>query len=88
MALTNAPMTSTSSNRRQKYVIGGLMLLFNLLYGVNFAALGPILPLIRDDYGVSRGQAGLLVTLSKEEILDLLAFLISQGNAKHKIYGD
>lgn len=44
-------------------MIGGLLALFNLVYGVNFAAVGPILPLIRDDYGVSRGQAGLLVTL-------------------------
>jgi len=37
---------------------------------------------------VSPMPTGLLVTLSKEEVLDLLAYLISQGNAKHAVYGD
>ena len=31
---------------------------------------------------------GLLVTLSKDEILDLLAYILSQGNPKHKAFGD
>jgi putative heme-binding domain-containing protein len=37
---------------------------------------------------VSPMPTGLLVTLSKEEILDLLAFVASQGNAKHAAFGD
>jgi putative heme-binding domain-containing protein len=37
---------------------------------------------------VSPMPTGLLVTLSKEEILDLVAFVASQGNAKHKAFGD
>jgi cyanate permease len=56
-------MTAASASTHQRWVIGGMMVLFNLLYGINFSAVGPILPLIRDDYEVSRGEAGLLVTL-------------------------
>jgi len=37
---------------------------------------------------VSPMPTGLLVTLSKEEILDLVAFVASHGNAKHKAFGD
>jgi len=37
---------------------------------------------------VSPMPTGLLVTLSKEEILDLVAFVGSQGNPKHKFFGD
>jgi putative heme-binding domain-containing protein len=37
---------------------------------------------------VSPMPTGLLVTLSREEILDLLAFIASQGNPKHKAFGD
>src|SRR5436190_12876472 len=37
---------------------------------------------------VSPMPTGLLVTLSREEILDLLAYIVSQGNAKHRAYSD
>lgn len=37
---------------------------------------------------VSPMPTGLLVTLSKEEILDLVAYVASQGNPKHKAFGD
>jgi hypothetical protein len=31
---------------------------------------------------------GLLVTLSRDEILDLLAYIVSQGNPKHSAFGE
>jgi putative heme-binding domain-containing protein len=37
---------------------------------------------------VSPMPTGLLVTLSKDEVLDLVAYILSQGNAKHKAFGD
>jgi putative heme-binding domain-containing protein len=37
---------------------------------------------------VSPMPTGLLVTLSKDEILDLVAFVAAQGNPKHKFFGD
>jgi putative heme-binding domain-containing protein len=37
---------------------------------------------------VSPMPTGLLVTLSKDEILDLLAYILSQGNPKHKAFSD
>jgi hypothetical protein len=37
---------------------------------------------------VSPMPTGLLVTLSKDEILDLLAYIVSQGNPKHKAFSD
>lgn len=30
----------------------------------------------------------LLVTLSREEVLDLLAYIVSLGNPKHKAFSD
>jgi putative heme-binding domain-containing protein len=37
---------------------------------------------------VSPMPTGLLVTLSRDEVLDLLAFIVSQGNAKHRAFAD
>jgi putative heme-binding domain-containing protein len=37
---------------------------------------------------VSPMPTGLLVTLSKDEILDLVAYVAAQGNPKHKFFGD
>ena len=37
---------------------------------------------------VSPMPTGLLVTLSREEVLDLLAYIIAQGNAKHPAFGE
>ena len=47
---------------KYRFVIAGIILLFNLLYGANFAAIAPILTLIIDQYGVSRGEASFLVS--------------------------
>ena len=48
---------------RYRFVIAGLLLLANLVLGLNLFAASPIVPLIIEDYGVSRAAAGLLVTL-------------------------
>jgi putative heme-binding domain-containing protein len=37
---------------------------------------------------VSPMPTGLLVTLSRDEILDLLAYIVSQGNPKHSAFGE
>ncbi|HEX7897633.1 MAG TPA: PVC-type heme-binding CxxCH protein [Planctomycetota bacterium] len=37
---------------------------------------------------VSPMPTGLLITLSRDEILDLLAYLVSQGNPKHAAFGN
>jgi putative heme-binding domain-containing protein len=37
---------------------------------------------------VSPMPTGLLVTLSRDEILDLVAYLVSQGNANHRAFSD
>ena len=58
---------STSQERsRSQYrlVIAGLLLLANLALGLSLFAASPILPLIIEDYGISRASAGLLVTLA------------------------
>lgn len=46
-----------------KYLIAAFLLCFNLFYGANFSAVNPIMPLIMEDYDVSRGTASLLVAL-------------------------
>ena len=48
---------------RYRFVIAGLLLLANLVLGLNLFAASPIVPLIIEDYGVSRAAAGLLVTV-------------------------
>ena len=37
---------------------------------------------------VSPMPTGLLITLSKDEILDLVAYLVSQGNEKHRAFSE
>ena len=44
---------------RYRFVIAGLLLLANLVLGLNLFAASPIVPLIIEDYGVSRAAAGL-----------------------------
>ncbi len=47
---------------KYRFVIAGIILLFNLFYGANFGAIAPILSIIIDDYEVSRGVASFLVS--------------------------
>jgi len=44
-----------------RFVIAGLLLALNFCLGLSFFALGPILPLIQDDYDINRGMASLLI---------------------------
>jgi len=48
---------------RYRFVIGGLLLCLNFAVGMNFFAVSPLLPLIVEEYGVSRGVASLLIGL-------------------------
>lgn len=48
---------------RYRFVIGGLLLCLNFAVGMNFFAVSPLLPLIVEEYGVSRGLASLLIGL-------------------------
>ena len=47
---------------RYRFVIAGIILLFNLFYSANFSVVTPVLPLIIDDYQVSRGAASFLMS--------------------------
>ena len=49
-------------NKKYRFVIAGIILLFNLFYSANFAVVTPVMPLIIDEYGVSRGAAGFLMS--------------------------
>ncbi|MDP3064411.1 MAG: MFS transporter, partial [Chloroflexota bacterium] len=49
---------------RYRYVIAGLTLALNLSIGLSFFAISPLLPLIVDDYSISRTDAGLLSGLA------------------------
>ena len=49
-------------NKKYRFVIAGIILLFNLFYSANFAVVTPVMPLIIDDYGVSRGAASFLMS--------------------------
>ncbi|PKB79214.1 MAG: hypothetical protein BZY88_14535, partial [SAR202 cluster bacterium Io17-Chloro-G9] len=49
---------------RYRLVIGGLILAAHLTIGLNFFSVSPVLPLIIDDFGISRATAGLLVALA------------------------
>ena len=59
----------TSANLEQspnqyRFVIGGLVLLCHLALGMNLFSASPVLPLIIDEYAISRSAAGLMVTLA------------------------
>ena len=49
---------------RYRFVIGGLVLLSHLALGINLFSASPVLPLIIDEYSISRSAAGLMVTLA------------------------
>ena len=52
------------STSRYRFVIGGLVLLSHLALGMNLLSAAPVLPLIIDEYAISRFEAGLMVTLA------------------------
>ena len=47
---------------RYRFVIAGIILLFNLFYSANFSVVTPVMPLIIDEYQVSRGAASFLMS--------------------------
>ena len=47
---------------RYRFVIAGIILLFNLFYSANFSVVTPVMPLIIEDYQVSRGAASFLMS--------------------------
>ena len=49
---------------RYRFVIGGLILFAHFSVGINFFVVAPLLPLIIDDFGVSRATASLLIALA------------------------
>ena len=46
-----------------RFVIVGLILLAHLSVGLNFFGVSPLLPLIIEEYGITRATAGLLIAL-------------------------
>ncbi len=54
------PQQTVSSYR---YVVGGLIVFLNFSIGLSFFAVSPLLPLVIDDYSVSRTLASLLMSL-------------------------
>ena len=49
---------------RYRFVIGVLILFAHFSVGINFFVVAPLLPLIIDDFGVSRATASLLIALA------------------------
>ena len=60
----NASASLELSTSRYRFVIGGLVLLSHLALGMNLLSAAPVLPLIIDEYAISRVEAGLMVTLA------------------------
>ncbi|PKB72991.1 MAG: hypothetical protein BZY75_04115 [SAR202 cluster bacterium Io17-Chloro-G7] len=62
------PKTTSESpdlnDSRYRFVIGGLVLVCHLALGMNLFSASPVLPLIIDEYSISRSSAGLMVTLA------------------------
>lgn len=48
---------------RYRFVVGGLIVLLNLSIGLSFYAISPLLPVIINDFGISRTAASLLIGL-------------------------
>lgn len=57
-------MIAQTAPSRYRFVIAGLTLALNASIGLSFFAISPLLPLIVDDYGISRTSAGLLSGLA------------------------
>lgn len=65
MAATLSEITWTEAKvaPRYRFVIGALILAANVSIGLNFFSVTPLLPLVIDDYEISRAGASLLVAL-------------------------
>ena len=61
---------------RYRFVIGGLTVLLSLSFGLSFGTIAPVMPLILEEYGISRGLAGLL---TGSVILMMSGFAIPAG---------
>ena len=47
---------------KYRFVIAGIILLFNLFYSANFSVVTPVMPLIIEEYDVTRGAASFLMS--------------------------
>ena len=47
---------------KYRFVIAAIILLYNFFYGANFSVITPVMPLVIDDYQVSRGAASFLMS--------------------------
>ena len=56
--------SESSRYPRYRFVIGGLILFAHFSVGINIFVVAPLLPLIIDDFGVSRVTASLLIALA------------------------
>ena len=80
-------MNADKSNYR--LIIAGLFLFVNLTLGINVGVISPIIPLIVSDYGITMGQAGLLISMVMivQALLSIpTGFLIRQTSAT-RIFG-
>ena len=73
---TTAASPKDQRDSRYRFIIGGLTVLLNLSLGLSIPAVSPIMPLIMDDYAISRGVASLLTGLV---ILIMSGFAIPAG---------
>ncbi len=55
-------MTLDPKKSRYRFVIAGIILLFNLFYGANFSVITPVMPLVIEEYDIGRGAASFLVS--------------------------
>ncbi len=65
MAVTLSEVRGTEAglHPRYRFVIGALILAAHLTIGLNFFSVTPLLPLVIDDYAISRASASLLIAL-------------------------
>ena len=57
-------MMTDQRPHRYRYVIGGLTVWAHLAVGLNLQAIAPLLPLIRDEFGINNSTAGLLIAVA------------------------
>ncbi len=62
-ALSKVAGSQPAGNTRYRYVIGALILAAHASIGLNFFNVTPLLPLVIEDYDVSRANASLLIAL-------------------------
>ena len=55
------PSLMIPNQTRYRFVIMGLLFFIHLSMGIGFFVLGPITPLIIDEYGITHATAGLLI---------------------------